>query len=113
MLDFIIVLGSGAFSLGLMEKLIKADTKDYFARICRWIELSFVNFAGVYLILRAFGKALIVETAYCNYISIGFISMTVYILVSILTGFVFAFWISKVRVSAVCVKNEEKKDDEK
>lgn len=111
MLDFIIVLGSGAFSLGLMEKLVNINTKDYFARICRWLELSFINFVGVYLILRVLDKALIVETAYCNYISIGFVSMMVYILVSVLTGFVFAFWISKVRVSAVCEKNEEKKDN--
>lgn len=113
MLDFIIVLGSGALSLGIMEKLTRKNAKDLFKRICRWMELSFINFAGTYFILRIFHKALIVETTYCNYISVGLASMAVYVVVSIVTGFFFAFMVSRVQLLATCVKNEEEKVDAK
>ena len=35
MLDFMILVGSGALSLGIMEKLTKENTKDLFKRIYR------------------------------------------------------------------------------
>ena len=63
-----------------------------------------MNFVGVYLILRIFNKALIVETATCNYISIGLISMGVYAIMTVVTGVFIAFMVSRVQMSAVYVK---------
>ena len=107
MLDFIIIFGAGALSLCIAKKT--SQTTDTFSikDIILSTVLGYVDFSFVYMLLRFFKINPVVKTEYTTYISTGFHTIGSFLIVAVITGFIYSFIIKRVEIESMCEKIDE------
>lgn len=107
MIDFIIIFGAGALSLCIAKKTSQSTDTCSIKDIILSIVLGYVDFSLVYLLLRILNINPVVKTEYATYISTGFYTIGSFLIVAIITGFIYSFMIKRIEIKSMCEKIDE------